>query len=165
MSSLSQISSESDLFDEMQKRVFRYDFRGAVEVLQKAHRLNPTNDKILVDLGAMQGKAYDIPAAEATYDRAISISRSPAQAINTIGHCWLELRKYEAAKKCYERILDNRDTPMLAFIRLAEIYIRLRKLEEAFEITERAWKIYGSHEGILVTRARILREMKEKQTA
>ncbi|MDB6124566.1 MAG: Sulfotransferase, partial [Pedosphaera sp.] len=39
------------LHDEAKKCTYRYDFDGAAQILQRAHKLEPTNDKILVDLG------------------------------------------------------------------------------------------------------------------
>jgi tetratricopeptide (TPR) repeat protein len=147
------------LFIESKKCIARYDFDGAVEVLQRAHKLQPANDKILVDLGAACAKAYDFTAAQRWFDEAVRISPTPASALNAIGHAWLEVRNYEAAQACFERLLQQAQAPLLALIRLSEVYIRRRRLEDAAEVTERALRLYGPEDPVLLARGNAHRQM------
>ncbi len=147
------------LFLEVTKCNARYDFAGAIEVLQRARKLDPSNDKILVDLGSACAKAYDFAAAQRWFDEAVRITPTPIPALNAIGHAWLEVRNYEAAQACFERVFKERQVPVITFIRLSEIYIRRRRLAEADQITERALHLYGPEDAVLLARGNVHRQM------
>lgn len=149
------------LFAEKQKRVFCYDFDGAVEVLQRAHKVDPTNEKILVDLGGAQAKAYDFPAADRSFEQAIQISKQKIEALNASAHQWLDVRHYDAARNYFEQILRQGPVPILTLMRLAEIYIRMRRLDDAAEMADRALQMFGPHEGTLLIRAKVHRQRGE----
>ena len=108
------------LFLESKKCIARYDFAGATEVLRRAHKLQPANDKILVDLGSACAKAYDFAAAQRWFDEALRVSTTPGPALTAIGHAWLEVRNYEAAQACFERLLQQPQVPVMTFLRLSD---------------------------------------------
>jgi tetratricopeptide (TPR) repeat protein len=147
------------LFAESKNCLSRYDFQGAVEVLQRAHKLEPANDKILVDLGAACAKAYDFAAAQRWFDEAVRISPTPIPALNAVGHAWLEVRNFEAAQSCFERILQQKQVPLVTYVRLSEIYTRLRRLEDAARASELALRCYGPEDSALLARANVHRQM------
>jgi tetratricopeptide (TPR) repeat protein len=147
------------LYVESKKCIARYDFAGATEVLRRAHRLQPANDKILVDLGSACAKAYDFAAAQRWFDEALRVSTTPGPALLAIGHAWLEVRNYEAAQACFERLLQQPQVPVLTFLRLSEIYIRRRRLEDAAEMTDRALRLYGPEDGVMLARGNVHRQM------
>ena len=147
------------LFAQYQNCVARYDFQGAIEALQRAHRLDPANDKILVDLGSACAKAYDFAAAQRWFDEAIRVSPTPIPALNAVGHAWLEVRNFEAAQACFERLLHEKQAPVVALIRLSEIYTRRRRLEDAAQIAERALRLFGPEDSVLLARGNVHRQM------
>ena len=147
------------LFLQSKQCIGRYDFQGAVDVLHRAHRLEPANDKILVDLGSACAKSYDFVAAQRWFDEAVRVSPTRGAVLNAAGHGWLEVRNYEAAQGCFERVLQEEQVPLVTFIRLSEIYIRRRRLEEAAQMAERALRLYGPVDGALLARANVHRQM------
>jgi tetratricopeptide (TPR) repeat protein len=147
------------LFAQYKNCVARYDFQGAIEALQRAHKLDPANDKILVDLGSACAKAYDFAAAQRWFDEAVHASPTPVSALNAVGHAWLEVRNFEAAQTCFERLLQEKQAPVVALIRLSEIYTRRRRLEDAAQIAERALRLYGPEDGVLLARGNVHRQM------
>jgi tetratricopeptide (TPR) repeat protein len=149
------------LFAEMQKRAFCYDFDGAIQVLQRAHKVDPSNEKIMVDLGGAYAKAYDFSSADEWFQKAIRVSKTRIEALNAVGHQWMDVRHFEAAQKCFERILQEGNVPMATFARLVEIYIRVRRLDDAVQMADRALHTYGPHEAVLLMRARIHRQRGE----
>ncbi len=118
-------------------------------MLQRAHKLDPANDKILVDLGSACAKAYDFAAAQRWFDEAVRVSTTPVPALTAVGHAWLEVRNFEAAQACFERLLQEKQVPLVTFIRLSEIYIRRRRLEDAAQMTDRALRLYGPVDGVV----------------
>jgi len=147
------------LFAQYKNCIARYDFEGAIGALQRAHKLDPASDKILVDLGSACAKAYDFAAAQRWFDEAIRVSPTPIPALTAVGHAWLEVRNFEAAQACFERLLQESQAPLVAFIRLSEIYTRRRRLEEAAQVVERAMRVYGPADGALLARGNVHRQM------
>ena len=147
------------LFQESKRCIARYDFAGATEVLRRAHKLQPANDKILVDLGAACAKSYDFAAAQKWFDQALRVSTTPAPALTAIGHAWLEVRNFEAAQAAFERLLQQPQVPLVAFLRLSDIYLRRRRLEDAAQMTDRALRLYGPEDGVLLARGNVHRQM------
>src|SRR5437879_8166171 len=147
------------LFAQSRNCLSRYDFQGAVELLQRAHKLEPANDKILVDLGAACAKAYDFAAAQRWFEEAVRLSPTPVPALNAVGHAWLEVRNFEAAQICFERILQQKQVPLITYVRLSEIYTRLRRLEDAARASELALRCYGPEDSALLARAKVHHQM------
>lgn len=153
------------LFAESRNCINRYDFQGATEMLKRAHKLDPTNDKILVDLGSACAKAYDFAAAQRWFDEAVRVSTTPLAVFTAVGHAWLEVRNYEAALKAFEAILQHKQVPLITFVRLSELYTRMRRLDDAAQITERAMRYYGPEDGAVLARGAFLRHMREYEQA
>ncbi|MDQ6631913.1 MAG: sulfotransferase, partial [Verrucomicrobiota bacterium] len=128
--------------------------------MHRARRLHSI-DKVLVKLGSAYSHAYDFPEAERWFEEGVRVSPTKVGALNAVGHHWLEVRNFEAARNCFERVLPQNPVPIVTFVRLSEIYLRLRRPAEALEMAERALKLYGPHEGALLMRAKIYRQMRE----
>ncbi|MDB6124046.1 MAG: hypothetical protein JWQ71_3039 [Pedosphaera sp.] len=141
------------------------DYQKVVEILQRAHRLYPEHEKVLIELGFAHAMSYDFDAAEQCFEKAIRISPSKTDTLLAVGHQWRRVRHYEAAKNCFERILQQSQVPIITFLRLAEIYERQRCMEDAVEMVERALKLDGADGGALFTRAQIYRQMKQLDEA
>ncbi len=153
------------LFAEAKNCTLRYDFHGAAEILERVRKLEPTNDKVLVELGSAYAKSYDFESAHKYFEEAIRISNMKAEAINGVGHAWLEVRNFEVAKTYFDRLLKEQKIPLIAFIRLTELYIRMRKLDEAMHLTQWGLEIYRSHEAIWLARGKVHRQRKEFKEA
>jgi tetratricopeptide (TPR) repeat protein len=151
------------LFAEAEKCTTRYDLDGAIGYLQRMHKLEPTSDRILVRLGTAHANAYDFPAADQCFEKALSISQTRVEALNAVAHSWLTVRKYEKAKDYFEQILQEKQIPVVVMVRLAEIYIRLRRVEDAGAMAARALQMYrkepGSGEAAWLLAAKVHRQM------
>jgi Flp pilus assembly protein TadD len=153
------------LYAEAKNCTLRYDYQGAAEILKRVHKLEPTSDKVLVELGAACAKAYDFESARKYFAQGIDISTEKPAAINAVGHHWLEVRNYEEAKTQFDLLLSQPQIPVAAFIRLAEIYVRMRRLNEALDITQWGLQVYGTNDAMWLARARVHRQRKELNEA
>lgn len=158
-------SSVSRMFGEARECLARSDYPQAIQILQRAHGLDSTNDKVLIELGYAYAMAYDFAAAERYFENAIRVAPSKALALLAVGHRWMDVRHFEAACNYFERILQQNHVPMAAFVRLGEMYVRLRRVEEAVQIAERAMHSDPTHEGALLTRAKVHRQMRQLDDA
>ncbi len=57
------------LFAEAGQHLNRGDYAPAIEILERAHRLDPGNCKIVLDLGYANALAYDFAAAERWFEQ------------------------------------------------------------------------------------------------
>jgi len=145
----------------------RGDYQQAVQILQRARGMDSTNDKILLELGYVYALDYDFTGAERCFESAMRLAPAASKndAMMTAAHFWMDVRHFEAASKIFEQILKQDSVPLLTFVRLSEIYTRMRRLDDAAAIADRALQTYGNHEGALLTRAKVHREMKQLEDA
>ncbi len=141
------------------------DFPTALQLLQRAKGLDPQNDKVHLELGRVYTICYDFAAAERCFETAIQISPSKVDATLTVGHHWMEVRNFEAALRYFAQSLAFEPVRVVTFARLAEMYGRLRRWDDAAAITERALREYPHHEGALLSRGKVLRQMRRYEEA
>src|SRR5450432_3108932 len=63
----------------------RCDFPEAIELMERASRLNPSNAGILLDLGRMHGLRYDYAAATRCFEQAIRVTPDKTGAMFAAG--------------------------------------------------------------------------------
>ena len=160
-----ETETQNRLLSEATSCKRRYDFNGAVQVLRRAHKLDPTNDKILIDLGSACAQAYDFSSAEQYFEAAVCHASSKINALNSIGEAWMDLLQFDAAGKCFERAFEYGIPPVSAFVRLVRVYIRKHKLDAAMETVQRGLHLHGPDAGLVLMRAKVLRRMKQPDDA
>lgn len=153
------------MFSDAKQCLARGDYQQAIQILQRAHGIDPANEKILIELGFAYGMSYDFSTAERHFENAVAIAPSKTHALIAVGHRWMDARHFAASAKTFERALQQGDAPMVVFVRLVELYIRLRRLEEAAAIAERAMSTDAAHEGALLSRAKVHRQMRQFEQA
>lgn len=141
------------------------DYSPAIEILERAQRLDPANCKILLDLGYANALGYDFEAAERWFGEALQFAPEQAGMLMAIAERWSDVRHFEASGKAFERLLQTGAAPVGALYGLAKIYIRQRRLAQASEIAERAMQLHGNHEAALLTRGKVYRESGQLEEA
>ena len=136
----------------------RRDFQQAIEILERASRLNPANAAVLLELGRYYGLRYDYAAAERCFEKAIRIAPAKALALTLAAEKCLEFARQEPAERYFKLALEQKDAPPEAFAELAEIYERQHRLEAANALVDRALQLNGTCGLALLTRARLDRE-------
>lgn len=116
----------------------RADFQGAIEILEGAHRLAPSNPDILVALGRLNGWRYNYKAAEQWFEKVLRFAQRKTEMLVTIGEYCNNLRSLDLAERYFKQALQQPDATPLACVKLAELYERQRRLPEATELVERA---------------------------
>lgn len=136
----------------------RGEYASGIQLLERAHRLDPANCTIALDLGYANALTYEFTAAARWFDRAVELAPEKPGMLTAIAERWSEVRQFDASGKMFERALEHTDAPVGAFYGLAEIYLRQRRLDKAAEVAERVLRQYGDHEGALMARAKVSRE-------
>ena len=133
------------------------DYVPAIELLERAHRLDPADSRIALDLGYANAMAYDFAAAERWFDRAIQLAPERTGMLMAIAERWSDVRQFDASGRIFERVLEKDDPPVGAFYGLARIYARQRRLDQAAALAERALQLHGAHEAAMLTRGQVYR--------
>lgn len=146
------------MFAEAGQHLKRGEYDPAIEILQRAHHLDPGDCRIALDLGYASALAYDFAAAARWFDKAVELAPEKPGMLTAIAERWSDVRQFDASGKTFERALEHSDAPVSAFYGLARIYLRQRRLDKAAEVAERAGQLHGSHEAALLTRGKVYRE-------
>ena len=143
----------------------RGDYSPAIEILERAHRLDPADRKVVLDLGYTNALGYNFPAAERWFDKALQLAPERTGMLMAIAERWSDVRRFDLAASVYEEVLEQPNTPVGAFYGLAKIYARQRQLDKASEIAERAMQVHGTHEAAMLTRGKVYRETGQLEQA
>jgi Tfp pilus assembly protein PilF len=133
----------------------RSDYASAIETMERASRLNPSNPAILLELGRMHGMRYDYSAAERCFEQAVRVSPGKTQALALAGTNSRDFRNPDLSERYYRRAVEQPDAPPEVLADLAEIYERLRRREEAAALVERALRQNPGCAAARLVRARL----------
>ncbi len=146
------------MFAEAGHYLKRGEYAPAIELLERAHHLDPGDCRIAFDLGCANALAYDFGAAARWFDKAVELAPEKPGILTAIAERWSDVRQFDASGKTFERALEHPDAPVSTFYGLARIYLRQRRLDKAAEIAERVAQLHGSHEAAMLTCGKVYRE-------
>jgi Flp pilus assembly protein TadD len=134
------------------------DFPQAIELLERASRLNPSNAAILLDLGRFHGLRYDSAAAERCFEQAVRVAPNKTEMLALAGLNCRDFGNFALAEKFYLRAAEQKNASPKIFVKLAELYERLRRMDEAAAMAERALQLDRACPEALLTLARLKRQ-------
>jgi tetratricopeptide (TPR) repeat protein len=143
----------------------RCDFQPAIEMMERASRLAPSNAAILLDLGRMHGLRYDYPAAERCFEQAVRVAPKKSEALVIASQHSREFNNLTFAESYLKRALEQKDVTPATVIKLAEIYERLRRTEEAAHLVDRALHSDAACAPALLLRAKLDRQAGKLEAA
>ena len=135
------------------------DFSEAIETLERASRLAPSDLAILVRLGLKHGLRYDYAAAEQCFERALRIAppNSRTDLLTSIAEQSNFFRNHEIRERYLLRAVAQPDKTPLACLKLAELYERHRRLPEATQFVEQALQLNPNYPAARLLQARLER--------
>ena len=134
------------------------DFPQAIELLERASRLNPSNIGILLDLGRLHGSRYDSAAAEKFFEQAVHIATNKTETLAIAGLQSRDFGNFAMAEHFYLRAVQQKNAGPELFVQLAKLYERLRRLDEANGMVEKALHMDSQCPEALLMRARLERQ-------
>ena len=114
------------------------DFKQAFELLERASQLNPSNLKILLQLGQFHGLRYQYAAADHCFEKAVRVAPNKLGIMEIAGHLSAEFGNYQMAERFFRQALEQKNVTPNTIARLAELYERLHRAEDAAAMVERA---------------------------
>lgn len=133
-------------------------FHEAIELLERASRLNPSNAGILLDLGRMHGLRYDSTAAERCFEQAVRVAPNKTETLAVAGVNSRDFNNFAMAERFYLRAVAQPNAAPELFVQLAKLYERLRRVEDAAAMVNRALHLKPSCPEALLTHARLERQ-------
>jgi len=133
-------------------------FPEAIELLERASRLNPSNSGLLLDLGRLHGLRYDSAAAERCFEQAVRVAPNKTETHAIAGLQCRDFNNFALAERFYLRALALPNAAPELFVQLAKLYERLRRMEEAAVMLKRALHLNPACPEALLTRARLERQ-------
>lgn len=150
---------------EAQSAWTRKDFPAAIELLESAQRLAPSDPEILIDLGRTTGRRYNYEASRQWFDKALRVTTRKTEMLMAISEHCKNFRKPDLAEHYLREALKQPDAQALACVKLAELYERLRRLPEATELVEKALTLDPGFPAARLIRARLERLEGKLETA
>jgi len=136
----------------------RSDYPAAIELMERASRLNPSNAGILLDLGRMHGLRYDYAAAERCFEQAVRVSPKKTEALALAGARCRDFHNPELCEHYFRRAAEQPDATPEMFVELAELLERQRRVKDAAALIERALGLNSACTPALLARARLERQ-------
>src|SRR5437870_5216708 len=87
----------------------RCDFQQAVEILERASRLDPANSGLLLDLGRLHGLRYNYAAAEGCFEKSIRVAPRKTEALMVAGQQCRDFNNYQMAERYFRRASEQKD--------------------------------------------------------
>jgi tetratricopeptide (TPR) repeat protein len=136
----------------------RCDFQPAIEMMERASRLAPSNAIILLDLGRLHGLRYDYAAAERCFEQALRVAPKKSEAMVIASQHSRNFNNLSLAESYLKRALEQKDASPATMVKLAEVCERLRRSEEAANLVDRALHSDAACAPALLLRARLDRQ-------
>ncbi|HVU28482.1 MAG TPA: sulfotransferase [Verrucomicrobiae bacterium] len=156
--SLVSQGSLNRIFEAVNESWKRCDFQTAIETMERASRLNPSNAGILLDLGRMYGLRHDYAAAERCFEKAIHIAPQKTEVLSAAGFQSRDFGNFVMAENYYLRAIQQKNVTPEIIVQLAKLYERLRRTKDAADMVEKALKLNNACPEALLTRARLERQ-------
>jgi tetratricopeptide (TPR) repeat protein len=96
----------------------------AMEYLQKAIRLNPSNEDCYLELGEVLGQNNAIPAVVAIFEAASRRMPNSLKIASGLGVAYVMLRDYDQAERILRKLVESRPDYEVGYKLLAECYER-----------------------------------------
>ncbi len=136
----------------------RRKFAEAIELEERASRLDPANYSLLLNLGKHYGLRYDNAAAERCFEKAARIAPNKAEALASAGVHAADFGNYEMSERYFLRALAEKNAVPKMFEQLARVYERQRRMSEAAGMVDRALHLNPHCPEALLARARLERQ-------
>ena len=116
-------------------------FEKAHEIIVKAITLNPTDETLYLNQGNLFAKQKkDWPMALASYEKAIELKPTHAEAYNNRGSALKELKRLNEALQSYEKAIDIKSDYASAHLNKSHVLLLIGDLKEGFLEYEWRWK-------------------------
>jgi tetratricopeptide (TPR) repeat protein len=141
------------------------DFPAAIEMMERASRLNPSNLDILLNLGRLHGMRYNYAAAEACFERALRIAPKKSDMLMAAGRHSRDFNNFTMADNYFKRALEEKNVPPSALVETANFYERLRRSDQAASLVDCVLQSNASCAPALLLRAKLNRQKGQLDTA
>ena len=107
------------------------DFYGAIDIFEKAKKLQPDNHYIHYQLGMLYSLKGDVTSAISEYKEAIRLNPLKITYYNDLGDIYVQAGDYEAAEYNFNIVLKALPDYVTTQLKLAILYTEMKRYDEA----------------------------------
>jgi Tfp pilus assembly protein PilF len=140
-------------------------FPEAIETMERASRLAPSNPAVLLRLGNMHGLRYDYVAAGCCFDKVLRLAPRKLEGLVAVVNRCQGFRNPDLPEHYLRLALEQPDATPSVLVTLAELCERRHRLPEAADLVNRALHLDSSFPAALLARARLERQSSQLEVA
>ena len=133
-------------------------FADAIELLERASRLNPSNAGIFLDLGRFYGLRYNYADAERCFEQAVRVAPNKLEALAFAASQCRDFSDFTLSERYLLRAVAQPKAGPELFVQLAKLYERMRRMDGTTSMLDGALQLDPSCPEALLTRARMERQ-------
>src|SRR5205085_319761 len=118
-------------FQEAAEAWRRQDYQKTIDMLRQASQQQPTNSKLLLNLGEAYGLRFLYPEAERCLEKAVSVSSNKTAVLAEAGRCCHRFDQPAMGNRYFNRAAENPDVSPSVLVALAEAEAGYSRVEAA----------------------------------
>ncbi|MGB0993133.1 MAG: tetratricopeptide repeat-containing sulfotransferase family protein [Akkermansiaceae bacterium] len=141
------------------------EFDKAIKYFKRAHRLEPHNIDIYLDLGRAHLLHFDQASADAIFDKALKKTNRSITTLMCIAESYQKVPRYDLAEPFYREACMAEDAPAAAFLLHANALERMHRIHEAEDALTKAELISPDHPQLWLQQVHILKRKEQYSEA
>lgn len=149
--------AHSSVYQQVAQAWKRRDYQQAIEILTCASQRQPSDAKLLLNLGEAYGLRYDYAQAERCLEQAVSVSTNRVATLTEAGRRCEGFKQPRMATGYFMRAAERSEVSPCVLVALAEFEESHSRLDRALAFLQRALEVQPNDSSALVARARLHR--------
>jgi tetratricopeptide (TPR) repeat protein len=145
------------LFQEASEAWKRQDYQKTIELLKRAVQQQPTNSKLLLNLGEAYGLRFAYQEAERWLEQAVSAASNKAKILAEAGRRCQRFNQPAKANRYFKRAAEHADVSAWVLVAMAEFEAGHSRVQSALPLLEKALELEPGLPDALLVRARLHR--------
>jgi tetratricopeptide (TPR) repeat protein len=140
------------LFQEAAEAWKRRDYQKTIEMLTRASQRQPTNSKLLLNLGEAYGRRFEYQEAERCLENAVTVASNKVETLAEAGRRCQRFGQPGMGNRYYTRAAEHPDVSPWVLVALAEFEEGHSRVEAALSFLERALALEPDYPSALLVR-------------
>jgi Tfp pilus assembly protein PilF len=144
-------------FQEAAEAWRRQDYQKTIELLTHASQEQPTNSKLLLNLGEAYGRRFEYQEAERFLEKAVTVASNKVETLAEAGRRCQRFGQPGMGNRYFTRAAEHPDVSPWVLVALAEFEEGHSRIEAALSFLDRAFELEPNYPCALLVRARLHR--------
>ena len=137
------------------------DYQKTIDILKRASQQQPTNSKLLLNLGEAYGLRFEYREAERWLEQAVAVAPNKAEILAEAGRRCQRFDQPAMANRYFVRAAEQPNLETWVLVAMAEFEAGHSRPRAALPLLQKALELDPQHPGAMVARARLHRDCRE----